>query len=78
VPLTIEHELNQAFAFGIEEVLFRSIFEDSNRGRLNLQEILTEDPLLGRKRKELGDRKARLLQIKEKLDAFLLKAQLPQ
>jgi len=70
--------LNQAFVFGIEEVLFRSIFEDSNRGRLNLQEILTEDPVLGRKRKELGDRKMRLLQIKEKLDAFLLKSQLPQ
>lgn len=78
MPLTIEHELNQAFAFGIEEVLFRSIFEDSNHGRLNLQEILTEDPILGRKRKELGDRKARLLQIKEKLDAFLLKSQFPQ
>jgi len=76
VPLTIEHELNQAFAFGIEEVLFRTIFEDSNRGDLNLQDILAEDPVLGKKRKELVDRKARLLQIKEKLDAFMMKSQL--
>ena len=76
MPLTIEHELNQAFAFGIEEVLFRTIFEDSNRGDLNLQDILAEDPVLGKKRKELVDRKARLLQIKEKLDAFMMKSQL--
>jgi len=76
VPLTIEHELNQAFAFEIEEVLFRTIFEDSNRGHLNLQDILAEDPVLGEKRKELVDRKARLLQIKEKLDAFMAKSQL--
>jgi hypothetical protein len=72
VPLAIEHELIQAFAFGIEEVLFRSIFEDSEQGRLNLQDILTEDPALASKRKELGDKKTRLLQIKEKLDTFML------
>ena len=76
MPLAIENELNQAFAFGIEEVLFKSIFEDSDRGRLNLQDILTEDPALTNKRKELGDKKARLSQIKEKLDTFMLRSQL--
>jgi hypothetical protein len=76
VPLAIENELNQALAFGIEELLFRSIFEDSDRGRLDLQDILTEDPALASRRKELGDKKARLLQIEKKLDTFMLKSQL--
>jgi len=76
VPLAIENELNQAFAFGIEEVLFKSIFEDSEHGRLSLQDILTEDPALASKRKELGEKKTRLSQIEEKLDTFMLKSQL--
>ncbi len=70
MPLTIEHELNQAFSVKIDKSLLSSIFKDDAAGKINIGELLQEDPLIERKRKELGDRKTRLVQIKSKLDCF--------
>ncbi|KAF8970895.1 P-loop containing nucleoside triphosphate hydrolase protein [Flammula alnicola] len=70
VPLAIEHELNQSFASEIETTLVTNIFKDSEGGKLDVQELLKEDPIINGRRKELGERKVRLLQIKDKLDKF--------
>jgi len=70
VPLAIEHELNQSFASAIDTTLFNAIAKDTEGGRLDLNDIVREDPAVERKRKELEHRKGRLLQIKQKLDNF--------
>ncbi|KDR71864.1 hypothetical protein GALMADRAFT_253646 [Galerina marginata CBS 339.88] len=70
VPLAIEHELHQSFANAIHTTLFDAVAKDSESGQVDLRELICEDPAdLGR-RQELEDRKARLLQIKLKLDTF--------
>ncbi|KJA20646.1 hypothetical protein HYPSUDRAFT_42960 [Hypholoma sublateritium FD-334 SS-4] len=70
VPLTIEHELNQTFSGRIDKTLLSSIFKDAAAGKVNIDELLQEDPVIGRKRKDLSDRRARLVQIKSELDRF--------
>ena len=70
MPLTIEHELNQAFADKIDKTLLSRIFKDDAAGKINIGELLQEDPVIEKKRKELGDRKIRLVQIKSELDRF--------
>jgi hypothetical protein len=70
VPLIIEHELNQKFATKIRNKLIHTIFKDSHSGRVNLEDLLNEDPIIALRRTDLGDRISRLLKIKTKLDQF--------
>jgi hypothetical protein len=70
VPLVIEHELNQNFAEKLRSKLVNAIFEDSRTGRVNFEYLLSEDPIIASKRKNLEDRISRLLLIKAKLDQF--------
>ncbi|KAF8885539.1 P-loop containing nucleoside triphosphate hydrolase protein [Gymnopilus junonius] len=70
VPLTIEHQLNQAFARDINSTLLQAIFKDTDEEQVDVTGLIKEDPAIERVRTELEDRKVRLLQIKEKLDTF--------
>jgi len=70
VPLVIEHELNQEFATRIRNTLIHTIFKDSHSGRVNLEELLNEDPTIALRRTDLEDRISRLSKIKIKLDHF--------
>ena len=70
VPLVIEHELNQNFAAKIRNKLIDTISKDSQSGRVNLEELLNEDPIIALKRKDLEDRISRLSKIKANLDRF--------
>ncbi|KAF8193681.1 P-loop containing nucleoside triphosphate hydrolase protein [Pholiota molesta] len=63
VPLTIEHELNQNFASAIAKTLLSSLFKDSEEGKLDIQGLLKEDPVIERKRQYLNDRRIRLFRI---------------
>ncbi|PPQ85696.1 hypothetical protein CVT25_002730 [Psilocybe cyanescens] len=72
IPLTIEHELNQAFATSINRTLLRAFEKGVQSGEVDIHDLVREDPVIERKRKELEDRKSRLTQIKEKLDSFCL------
>ena len=66
----MEHELNQAFANGIDKTLFAAISKDTLSGEVSFQDLLGEDPAIKVKRGQLKERKARLMRIKEKLDNF--------
>jgi len=70
VPLMIEHELNQSFATGLSNALVDRIFDNARRGKMSLEDLVKEDPLIAAKRNELEDRKNRLLLIQEKLNTF--------
>jgi len=70
VPLIIEHELNQKFATRIRNTLIHTIFKDSHSGRVKLEELLNEDPIIALRRTDLEDRICRLSKIKIKLDQF--------
>jgi len=70
VPLTIEHELNQAFAESIDKTMFTAVSNNAEEGQVDLHALLREDPAIERRRKELTERKDRLVKIKEKLDHF--------
>jgi hypothetical protein len=63
VPLTIEHELNQNFASAIAKTLLSGLFKDSEEGKLDIQGLLKEDPVIERKRQYLNDRRIRLFRI---------------
>lgn len=71
VPLTIEHELSQCFAKSIHQTILNIFVTSVQSGEVDLQDLVKEDPVIERRRKELEDRKSRLLQIKEKIDSFL-------
>ncbi|KAF9482870.1 hypothetical protein BDN70DRAFT_874459 [Pholiota conissans] len=70
VPLTIEHELNQNFAQAIAKTLLGRLFKDSGGGHLDLASLLSEDPVLERKRKFLKEKEGRLMRIEVKLENF--------
>jgi hypothetical protein len=70
VPLIIEHELNQKFATKLRNKLIDTIFKDSQSGRVNIEELLNEDPIIALRRKDLEDRVSQLSKIKAKLDQF--------
>jgi hypothetical protein len=54
----------------IRNKLIHTIFKDSQSGRVNLEDLLNEDPIIALRRTDLGDRISRLLKIKTKLDQF--------
>ncbi|KAH9475551.1 Interferon-induced GTP-binding protein Mx [Psilocybe cubensis] len=70
IPLTIEHELNQRFATSIHQTVLNAFVKKVQSGEVDLQDLVKEDPVVERKRKDLEDRKARLTQIKHKIDCF--------
>jgi len=59
----IEHELNQKFATRIRNKLIHTIFKDSHSGRVNLEELLKEDPFVALRRTDLEDRISRLSKL---------------
>lgn len=67
VPLTIEHELNQAIMPSLQILLFSHLKDETAE---KMRQLLSEDPTIARKRTELEGRIARLTSIKEKLDFF--------
>ncbi|TFK32039.1 P-loop containing nucleoside triphosphate hydrolase protein [Crucibulum laeve] len=69
IPLTVEHGLNQELSGQLPKALLSSFFEDPNATE-KMKQLLSEDPVLTAKREGLEGRKLRLLQIKERLDAF--------
>ena len=68
VPLTIEHEINQTLASTLERILFEAIVKGGNSEQL--KDWVREDKAIAEKRKFLEGRRARLVLIKEKVDAF--------
>jgi hypothetical protein len=70
VPLAIEHDLNQNFARRIRNTLIDTIFRDEQGGRINMERLLDEDPVVAKKRASLEEKITRLENIKEKLDDF--------
>ncbi|KAF8873241.1 P-loop containing nucleoside triphosphate hydrolase protein [Infundibulicybe gibba] len=66
VPLLIEHELHQRIATSLQQSLFDRLLEDPKK----MTQLLDEDPVIADKRRILEGKKSRLLEIKEKLDAF--------
>jgi len=69
VPLTIEHELNQALANALQRSLFES-FSAEGDATNRMKALLTEDPVVAKKREFLEERQTRLLRIKQRLDTF--------
>ncbi|KAJ7689053.1 P-loop containing nucleoside triphosphate hydrolase protein [Mycena rosella] len=69
VPLLIEHEFNQRLAGRLQEMLFENLLQGPDSSA-RMQELLTEDPGISAKRSALEGRIARLLEIKQKLDAL--------
>jgi hypothetical protein len=70
IPLAIEHELNQNLANRIQNTLVDTLFKDEQSGRINLERLLDEDPVVARKRAGLKRKIAELERIKETLDEF--------
>ncbi|KAG6877110.1 hypothetical protein C0993_010223 [Termitomyces sp. T159_Od127] len=73
VPLTIEHALHQALTKNLQKSLFESLQQipDGQEARGDwFADLLSEDPVLARKREFLEDRESRLELIKKKLEVF--------
>lgn len=68
VPLTIEHEMNQTLALTLERILFEAVVKGGDSEQL--KDWVREDKVVAEKRKFLEGRRARLVLIKEKIDAF--------
>ena len=68
VPLTIEHEINQTLASTLERTLFEAVVKGGDSEQL--KDWVREDKVIAEKRKFLEGRRARLVLIKEKVDAF--------
>ena len=69
IPLVIEHELHQAALTNFQTSLFQSLPkgpDSSERTKM----LLSEDPIVARKRLSLESKKAMLTQIKVRLDEF--------
>jgi hypothetical protein len=71
VPLAIEHELNQTLAKKLQQSLFQSLLKVPDAAE-RMKELLDEDPDIASQRKFLESRKARLIEIKERLENFRL------
>ena len=70
IPLAIEHELNQNLSDNIRNTLIQTLFEDSHNGRIDLADLLNEDPATARRRIDLESRTNRLRKIMDELDRF--------
>lgn len=69
VPLTIEHELNQTFVEGLQQLLFTNITQEAEiPGRL--EELVQEGTSLAKRRRRLETRRTNLMKIEKKLDTF--------
>ncbi|KAF8873236.1 P-loop containing nucleoside triphosphate hydrolase protein [Infundibulicybe gibba] len=66
VPLLIEHELHQRLEANLQQSLFGRLLKDPKK----MAQLLEEDPVIADKRRMLEGKKSRLLEIKDKLDAF--------
>ena len=69
VPMTIEHELNQTFADGLQHLLFTNIAQEAAIPP-RLEELVQESTSLAKRRRRLETRRTDLLKIKQKLDTF--------
>lgn len=72
VPLAIEHALNQAFAEGLQNELFASLDFSSNDASERFKELMSENPTVAAKRRELEDKRRRIAEIQRKLNEFKL------
>jgi len=70
IPLAIEHELNQNLSDNIRNTLIQTLFEDSHNGRIDLADLLNEDPATARRWIDLESRTNRLRKIMDELDRF--------
>jgi vacuolar protein sorting-associated protein 1 len=68
--LTIEHSLNQAFAGCLQDQLFAGLDFGSEDAAERLKELLSENPHVAVRRRELEDKRKRLLEIQRKLNEF--------
>jgi hypothetical protein len=69
VPLTIEHELNQALSLSLPKTLLDSLFGGLDAAK-RVQALMKEDPGIASQRTFLEEKKLQLLQIKDRLDSF--------
>ena len=69
IPLAIEHELNQSLAINFRTRLFESLLQQPNAAD-KMKILWSEDPALAKRRSFLEERRARLMQIKQRLDDF--------
>lgn len=69
VPLTIEHSMNQPFVEGLHAALLGVLDIGSPE---KMEALLSEDPLIAKKRAELAQSKARLIDIQRRLERFVL------
>lgn len=69
VPLTIEHSMNQPFADGIHAALLGVLDVGSKE---KMEALLSEDPAIAKRREELNETKARLMDIQAHLESFVL------
>ncbi|EIN04160.1 hypothetical protein PUNSTDRAFT_138885 [Punctularia strigosozonata HHB-11173 SS5] len=70
VPLAIEHALNQAFAESLQDQLFAALDFSSADALDRFKELLSENPIVAAKRRELEDKRGRLAEIQRKLSEF--------
>jgi vacuolar protein sorting-associated protein 1 len=70
IPLTIEHSLNQAFAGCLQDQLFVGLNFGSEDAAERLKDLLSENPRVAARRRELGDKWKRLSEIQRKLNDF--------
>ncbi|EIN04192.1 hypothetical protein PUNSTDRAFT_146674 [Punctularia strigosozonata HHB-11173 SS5] len=70
VPLAIEHALNQAFAEGLQDQLFANLDFTSEDASERFKELMSENPIVAAKRRELEDKRRRLADIQRKLNEF--------
>ena len=70
IPLAIEHELNQTFSDNIRNTLIQTLSEDSQNGRIDLTDLLNEDPITAARRVNLDIKISRLQKIMAELDRF--------
>jgi len=69
IPLIIEQGLNQAAVKKFKTSLFESLPKGHDAPE-RTKDLLCEDPIIARKRSQLGAKQARLMQIKQRLDGF--------
>jgi vacuolar protein sorting-associated protein 1 len=68
--LTIEHSLNQAFAGYLQDQLFAGLDFGSEDAAERLKDLLSENPRVAARRRELEDKWKRLSEIQRKLNDF--------
>ena len=71
VLLTVEQEMNQTLASTLEGILFKAVIKGGDSWGIQKLKV-REYKVIAEKRKFLEGRRARLVLIKEKVDAFQL------